>query len=320
MVERGMKILISGGAGFIGHNVVRRLESLGNEVIIQDNLTTYGIVDEALLNRLMTERLAGVDAKLIESDITTNITRTHIDIHKPDIIIHLAAFPRAKIVNENPEEGVPTMTTGLMNLLTAGARNNLKRFVYISSSMVYGDFYGSVPETHVCKPGSIYASLKLAGEQITKQFAKKHDFEYTIVRPSAVYGPRDVEDRVVSKFLINAMNDNPLWVHGSGEVLDFSYVGDVADGIVAAALNENGANETFNITFGRAEFIEDVAHIITTIANKGEIRITNRNASMPTRGTLNIAKAQKLLDYNPKVDIEEGFKIYYDWAQKFYSI
>ena len=139
-----MKILVSGGAGFIGHNVVRRLESLGNEVIILDNLTTYGITKKKLLKRLMYDRMAGVAAHRLESDIATGIARTHIDIHKPDIIIHLASFPRAKIVNANPEVAVPTMTTGLMNLLIAGARNNVKRFVYISSSMVYGDFNGGL--------------------------------------------------------------------------------------------------------------------------------------------------------------------------------
>lgn len=315
-----MKILISGGAGFIGHNIVRRLESLGNEVIILDNLTTYGIVEQELLDRLMEERLAGFKGHFLKSDIATGITRTHIDIHKPDIIIHLASFPRAKIVNSDPAVAVPTMTTGLMNLLVAGARNNVKRFVYISSSMVYGDFYGSIGERHVCKPGSIYASLKLAGEQITKAFAEKHGFQYTVVRPSAVYGPRDVEDRVVSKFLLNAMADKELSVHGGNEMLDFSYVGDVADGIVAATLNEAGANETFNITHGRAEFIEDAAHMMTTIANGGRIRIVGRNTSMPTRGTLDIGKARKILDYNPKISIEEGFKIYYDWAKTFYSV
>jgi len=315
-----MKILVSGGAGFIGHNVVRRLESLGNEVIILDNLTTYGITKKKLLKRLMYDRMAGVAAHSLKTDIAITTARTHIDIHKPDIIIHLASFPRAKIVNANPEVAVPTMTTGLMNLLTAGARNNLKRFVYISSSMVYGDFDGGITENAVCKPGSIYASLKLAGEQITKQFAENHGCEYTIVRPSAVYGPRDVEDRVVSKFLLNAMNDKVLNVHGEYETLDFSYVGDVADGIVLAALEDAGANETFNITYGRPELIADAAHMMTTIVGGGNLRICGRNLSMPSRGYLNISKARELLGYNPKISIEEGFKIYHDWAKAFYTV
>lgn len=315
-----MKILVTGGAGFIGHHVVRRLLSLGHEVIIMDNLTTYGIIEQELLDNLMEERLGGLDAKLIKTDITTHVTRTHIDIHKPEMIIHLASFPRAKIVNSDPANGVPTMTTGLMNLLVAGARNDVKRFVYISSSMVYGDFEGGIREEAICKPGSIYASLKLAGEQITREFAKKHGFDYTIVRPSAVYGPRDVEDRVVSKFLMRARLAATLFVHGEQETLDFSYVSDVADGIVLAALKDNGANDTFNITCGQSETLAHAAHLMTAIANKGVVRICDRDPNMPSRGHLDIRKARCMLGYEPQILIEKGFKYYYDWAQQFYSV
>ena len=315
-----MKIFVIGGAGFIGHNVVRKLENLGHDVRIMDNLTNYGIIDEDFMARLHDTRLATFKGTLHKTDITTNTSRTIIDIHKPDIIIHLASFPRAKIVNADPANGVPTMTTGLMNMLVSGARNSMSRFVYISSSMVYGDWDGGIHEDATCKPGSIYASLKLAGEQITKQFAKNHGFEYTIVRPSAVYGPRDVEDRVVSKFLRAAMEDKELYVHGEREILDFSYVDDVANGIVAAALQPAAANETFNITAGVGEYIQDAAHIMTTIANGGQLRIGQRNMEMPSRGYLKISKARKLLDYCPQHMIETGFKNYYDWAKRFYSV
>jgi len=315
-----MKILVTGGAGFIGHHVARKFEALGHEVIIQDNFTNYGITDKEHMDRLHAARLTGFEGKIIKSDITTTVTRTHIDIHKPDMIVHLAAFPRAKIVNENPADGVPTMTTGLMNLLVAGARNNVKRFVYISSSMVYGDFKYPAFETHATNPTSIYASLKLAGEQITKQFAKNHDFAYTIVRPSAVYGPNDVEDRVVSKFLLNAMNNKVLTVNGEFEALDFSSVFDVSDGIVLAALNDAGKNETFNITYGQQEIIQYAAHLMTIIAGGGELRIGERNPNMPSRAALSILKARELLGYNPKISIEEGFKNYHEWAKYFYSI
>ena len=315
-----MKILVTGGAGFIGHYVVRKLESLGNEVIIMDNLTNYGIIKKKLLKRLHEARLSGIDSKLITTDITDNITRTHIDIYKPDTIIHLASFPRAKIVNDNPAAGVPTMTTGLMNLLVAGARNDVKRFVYISSSMIYGDFDGGANESTVCKPSSIYASLKLAGEQITKMFAKKHGFCYTIIRPSAVYGPNDVEDRVVSKFLLNAMKNKPLRVNGDFESLDFSYVTDVAEGIVLASLNDNGMNETFNITCGHSKYISEAAQIMVNTVGSGKIKICDRNPSMPSRGYLDISKAKELLGYNPTILIGEGFKLYYDWAKRFYSV
>jgi nucleoside-diphosphate-sugar epimerase len=320
MVERGMKILITGGAGFIGHVVSHKLENLGHKVIILDKQTTYGIVEQELLDRLMEGRLAGFQGDFYNVDIGDTLTRIKIAEEKPDIVVHLAAYPRAKIVNSDPARAVPTMSTGLVNLLQGAANNGVQRFVYISSSMVYGDWYGGISERSACRPGSIYASLKLAGEQITKQFAKNHDFQYTIVRPSAVYGPRDVEDRVVSQFLIRAMRNEILNVHGRDETLDFSYVDDVAEGIVLATLKDEGANETFNITAGRPEFIDDAAHIMTTIVGGGQIRVTERNKEMPRRGYLQIAKAERLLGYEPKVYIEEGFQKYYAWAKRFYSI
>ena len=320
-----MKILVSGGAGFIGHNVVRKLEAMGHVVYIIDNQNTYGgLLDNWDLEQLMKERLKDIKAReemrFQRADIAWYNSKAYIYNFDPDIIIHLAAYPRAKVVNANPVEGVETMSVGLTNLLTAGATCNIKRFVYISSSMVYGDWEGGITERATCKPGSIYASMKLAGEQITKQIAKNEGFEYTIVRPSAVYGPRDVEDRVVSKFLLNAMRNETLYVHGEDETLDFTYVDDIANGIVLAALEPAAANETFNMTRGRAEFLDDAAHLMTTIVNKGTTRIVGRNTEMPSRGFLRIEKARKLLGYDPKYTIEDGFKAYYDWAKQFYSI
>lgn len=316
-----MKILVTGGAGFIGHHVVRRLKSLGHEVVILDNLTTYGIIEQDAMQALFDERLDSFNGQLYKEDIA-DFDGSVVTCMKenPELIIHLASYPRAKLVNDDPLKGVPTMTTGLMNMLQGGIVVDAKRFVYVSSSMVYGDWQGGIFENAKCTPGSIYATLKLAGEQITKQMAKKFGFDYTIIRPSAVYGPRDVEDRVMSKFLLRAMRDETLYVHGEREVLDFSYVADVADGIVAAALKDEGANETFNITAGRPEFIADAAHMVCTIVNKGRSEIVGKNKDMPSRGYLHIDKARRLLGYEPQYSIEQGLPIYYDWAKRFYSI
>jgi UDP-glucose 4-epimerase len=120
--------------------------------------------------------------------------------------------------------------------------------------------------------------------------------------------------------MLRAMRDEILNVHGSDETLDFSYVDDVAEGIVLATLSATGANETFNITAGRPEFIDDAAHMITSIVGGGQTRITGRNEEMPRRGYLQIDKANRLLGYEPKVYIEEGFQRYYAWAKTFYSI
>jgi UDP-glucose 4-epimerase len=110
--------------------------------------------------------------------------------------------------------------------------------------MVYGDFKDDVTEDAECQPQGQYGILKLAGEWFVKDYARRTNLAYTIIRPSAVYGPLDVEDRVISKFILNAMRGIPLKVNGAGETLDFTYVDDAADGIVAAALSDRTDNKT----------------------------------------------------------------------------
>ena len=144
------------------------------------------------------------------------------------------------------------MIEGLLNLLEFSIQNKVKRFVYISSSMVYGNFkntyFEGVDETHECNPIGQYGIMKLAGEWLVKDYSRRTGLIYTILRPSAVYGPLDVEDRVVSKFLLSAMRGETIQVNGPKEELDFTFVTDVAEGIVSAALSDNTNNMTYNIT------------------------------------------------------------------------
>jgi len=133
------------------------------------------------------------------------------------------------------------------NIRNQFTKNNIKRFAYASSSMVYGDFTNFVTEDAVCRPQGQYGIMKLAGEWLVKDYSRKSGLEYTIFRPSAVYGPLDVEDRVISKFLLTAMRGGVLKVNGVNETLDFTFVDDAADGIVAATLSDNTVNKTYNI-------------------------------------------------------------------------
>jgi len=308
-----MKILVTGGAGFIGHHVVEKLQWLGHDVFVLDDLTTYGVVPENIHQALMLERTANFKNPLYKLHIDDKVVKDIIRAIQPEMIIHLASFPRAKIVNANPNLGAITMIDGLFNLLDASMLANLKKFVYISSSMVYGNFEGGITEDAECKPGSIYAAFKYSGELITIRAAQQHGFEYTIVRPSAVYGPRDVEDRVVSKLILNAIRGGVLNVNGINERLDFSYVDDTADGIILAAFNNKANGEIFNITRGEDRTIHEAAQIITSMVGQGEINIREKDPTMPSRGYLDISKAKDLLGFSPTINIEEGFKKYYEW-------
>jgi nucleoside-diphosphate-sugar epimerase len=308
-------ILVTGGLGLIGHNVVARLESLGHSVVITDTQTNYGIVPQEELDYLMAERRKKiVTDRIFRIDIADHDGIDWLVVkHQLDTIIHMASFPRQKVVNANPQLGSRSMSEGLLNLLEASKKHQVRKFLYISSSMVYGDFTDDVSETTECRPQGQYGIMKLAGEWLVRDYTRSSGIAHTIIRPSAVYGPLDVEDRVIAKFMLTAMRGGTLNVNGAGETLDFTYVDDVADGIVAAALSSNTNNKTYNITKSHSRSLLDAANLAVKIAGRGTIEVRDRDADFPSRGALNIDAARRDFGYFPQVDVEEGFQAYYEW-------
>jgi nucleoside-diphosphate-sugar epimerase len=313
-----MRYIVTGGAGFIGHNVVRQLEALGHECIILDSVTDYGFVDRDELAYLMRERKNRIRANIHYIDL-----RDHKQIEDSfrtwctgsAAVIHLASFPRQKVFSRNPIWGADVMGTGLINLLELTKNYKIPKFVYVSSSMVYGDFRDGVRESADCAPVGQYGIMKYMGEKLVEDYARRGCFDYTIVRPSAVYGEYDVEDRVVSKFLLAAMRDQTLNVHGANEILDFTHVSDAAAGIVLAAVKPQANGNIYNITRSASKSITllDAAALCIKVAGRGKIDIQDKNAEYPSRGRLNIDAAKADLDYNPIVNFKQGVKMYYDW-------
>ena len=310
-----MNILVTGGLGLIGHNVVARLEQKEHDVIIADTRTNYGIIPQSEIDYLMAERLKKISGNNIyRIDITdANNIEWLIAKHKPQVIIHMASFPRQKVVNANPAWGSRVMMEGLINVCESAKKHGVERVVYISSSMVYGDFADQVEEDYDCKPIGQYGIMKLTGEDIVKDYHRRGAFDYAIIRPSAVYGPLDVEDRVVAKFMLTAMRGGVLNVNGAGETLDFTYVDDAADGIVAAATRIMARNNTYNITKSHSVSLLAAAEMIVKIVGQGTIECRDKDADFPSRGALNIDRARTILGYDPQVDVEEGFQNYYGW-------
>lgn len=313
-----MNVLVTGGLGLIGHNVVKRLQDQGHIVSIMDTLTNYGIIPQDEIDYLIAERTKKISLEgYYNSDITsTKAVDEAFYIEQPEIVIHMASFPRQKVVNANPAWGSRVMSEGLLNLLEASKKYGVRKFVYISSSMVYGDFTDDVTEDAVCKPQGQYGIMKLAGEWLVKDYSRRDNIVHTIIRPSAVYGPLDVEDRVIAKFMLSAMRGNVLNVNGAGETLDFTYVEDAADGIVAAALSSNTDNKTYNITKSHSRTLLDAANLAIKIAGKGIINVRDKDADFPSRGALNIDAARRDFGFDPKVDVEEGFNKYYEWLSQ----
>ena len=309
-----MNILVSGGLGFIGHEVVRLLKD--HNVMSIDNVTNYDFIPQQQVYDLVDLREKSLEHTVYNKPV--DIREKHLvnevfNKFKPDVVIHLASYPRQKVVLENPSVASEVMSTGLINLLEA-SKKTVSKFVYVSSSMVYGDFDDLVDETEQCRPRGQYAIMKYMGEKLVEDYSKH--FDYTIIRPSAVYGPRDVEDRVLSKFVIGALNNDTLSVRGADEVLDFTYVTDTAQGI-ALASTKDCKHSIYNVT--RCELLPitlaQAATTVIDIVGSGDWIEYGKDPNFPSRGRLSIARARTDLGYEPRVDFEQGCRQYIKWMK-----
>jgi nucleoside-diphosphate-sugar epimerase len=315
-----MKYLITGGLGFIGSEIIEKLSNEGHSVTCVDNKDTYDIISTVDLNKLIAWRTRNWDNKnvnVITGDILDRDVCLRAFKGEPDIVIHMATYPRAKIVDQDPINGIPKVIGTTTNLLWHASKFNTKKFVYISSSMVYGNFTDGTREESNTKPTNIYGEAKLTGERMTKLFAKRDGLNYTIVRPSGVFGPGDLPDRVVSKFFAKAMDNETITLHNGENKVDFTYRQDAAYGIIKAAQSEV-ANTSFNITAGNASSLRTLAETIIDITgSKSEIKDIGMQKLYPMRGTLDISRAKDLIEYRPQFSFRQGLESYYDWIRKY---
>lgn len=313
-----MKILITGGKGFIGSKIVEMLSKEGHSCIVVDNEDTYGIMRVDELQGLYKWRMKDWkhhNVLCINGDILDRLVCLKAFSHNPDIVIHLATYPRAKIVDSDPILGIPKVINTTTNLLWHSDKFDVRKFVYVSSSMVYGDFKDGTKEDASTKPKNIYGEAKLTGERLVKLFSKRDGLNYIIVRPSGVYGPGDMPDRVVSKFFGKAMKNESVTLHNGSNKVDFTYRDDAARGIVLAALS-SVANVSFNITAGNATSLRALAEKIIDITDSdSDIEDIGNHKLYPMRGTLDIGRAKDLIGYEPTHSLDDGLKKYYEWLQ-----
>lgn len=325
------RVVLIGGAGFIGHNLALKLNGLGAEVFVIDSLAVNNyhyfntnidaIPNSKLYLEIIQHRLDLLrenDIALIEQDSRAYIELSHI-IGKinPDTIIHLAAVAHADRSNKDPYSTFDHSLRTLENALDI-ARSpelNIKHFVYFSSSMVYGNFpAGYVTEETPCEPLGIYGALKFAGEKMVIAYNQVFDLPFTIIRPSALYGERCVSRRIGQIFIENAIRGLDVSISGNGfDCLDFTYIGDLSQGIVKVLINSNSRNQIFNMTYGQARSIKDMASILVEHFPDVKIKYLPKDKLMPDRGTLSVEKATKLLGYNPRYPLEVGFVKYIEW-------
>ena len=314
-----MKILVTGGKGFIGSKIVEML-CKEHKITVADNEDTYDIMTKEQLGNLYKWRTRNWNPKnvqVIKGDVLDRLVCLQAFSHNPDVVIHLATYPRAKIVDNDPISGIPKVINTTTNLLWHSEKFNVRKFVYVSSSMVYGDFSDGMKEDGKTKPKNIYGEAKLTGERLTKLFAKKTGLNYNIIRPSGVYGPGDMPDRVVSKFFEKALKNQAITLHNGDNKVDFTYRQDAARGIILSALSPV-ANVSFNITAGKATSLRTLAEkIIELTGSDSDLEDIGNHELYPMRGTLDIGRAKDLLDYQPEFTLDQGLQSYYDWIRQY---
>lgn len=311
------KILITGGAGFIGSYVCRRLLDMGHEVVVFDAFVQYISPLKSILKEYTELRFQGIadqiDFRRGDTRDKAHLRRVIMDT-RPDRILHLAALPIADLSNRHSEEALTSILEGAVNVLEVLRDVDfVDRFVYISSSMIYGDFEViPAPEDHPKRPKDIYGGTKYAGEVMTETYSRRYEIPYSIIRPSAVYGPYDVNRRVSQIFVENALLGKPITLFGGGiQTLDFTYVEDVTEGMIKVMFHENAEGEAFNITYGRGYTLRELADILLTQCPDLEVKVVEEeDVFRPKRGALSIEKAKKMVGYDPQISLEEGLKRY----------
>ena len=270
----------------------------------------------------LNERLALLRQKKIHLHIIDvrdyHITSSVINSINPDYVVHLAAIAHANKSNKDPFSTFDHSLRTLENVLDT-IRTKKTHLIYFSSSMVYGNFDGeAVKEDRVCNPIGIYGALKFGAEKLVIGYNQVFDLPFTIIRPSALYGERCVSRRVGQAFIENALSGIPLTVNGDGsDTLDFTYIDDLVQGVLRCIENKNSINQIFNITYGSARQIKELAEIVLDNFPSSKLECKPRDALMPVRGTLSIDKAKTLIGYDPQFPIEIGFKKYIDWYKSF---
>jgi UDP-glucose 4-epimerase len=296
----GKRILVTGGAGFIGFHLCKKLTERGLDVTIYDNLSSGKM-----------ENVKDVPkAKFTKADILD--LKKLCTLEKADLIFHLAAQVVVPYSMENPTEDFETNARGTLNVLEK-ARKDDSRLVFASSAAVYGNpTQLPTPETYGFHPFSCYGLSKVVGEEYCQMYANQYGLDITIMRFANVYGSRC--HGVINDFLDKLeKNPNKLEIIGTGQQSrDFVNVADVVNVLISAASRESAVGQTYNVGFGKTTKIIDLAQMILRILNlSGKTVVTTTGVSW--QGDINtiwfdISKTKKELNWTPKITLEEHLK------------
>lgn len=310
MSLKGTNALVTGGNGAVGCNLVKRLLEQDAKVTVLDDFSQSGTRNLKKHQNLV----------VIKGDITDKKSLSKIFSKKFDYVFHLAARFANELSVKDPLEDLRVNVQGTLQMLLYASKQKPERFLYTSSSSLYGHQQNSVmKEDLMPNPSTPYATSKLAAEYYCKSIHELYGMDYTIVRLSNSYGPYDPPGRyrnVIPNFFTNAIHGKPLTITGTGkETRDFTFVEDCVEGIILAATKNGGKNEIFNLGTGKETQIHDIAKLILNITgSKSKINYKPmRSFDHVKRRKMDISKAKRMIGYNPSTSINQGLEQTYKW-------
>jgi UDP-glucuronate 4-epimerase len=312
-----MKILVTGGAGFIGSHVVRALLQAGNAVAALDDFNDF--YDPAI--KRANVRAFDGNAGLIEGDIRdADKTKEVVVRGKYEAIVHIAARAGVRPSVLNPRAYIETNVIGTYNLLEAARAGEVSQFVLASSSSVYG-LANKVPfseDLAIPQTLSPYAATKLAAEHLCGNYSHLYGLSVVVLRFFTVYGPAQRPDLAIHKFTDRIFHGQPVQQYGDGSTRrDYTYVDDIVQGVVGALKYRRTPFEIFNLGENQTTTLSELIASIENALGKSAIieHLPEQQGDMPLT-CANIDKARASLGYHPKVKISDGIPKFIDWYLK----
>ena len=318
------KVLIIGGLGFIGSNLVFDL-SKDHEVVVLDANVNYFYPQDVYSSINLKFRYENYLKNCVIENLNSlniNQLRDKLEEINPEYIVNLGALPLAKNAIKNTEDAFDNIIITAKNICEIIKKNTMKtKYIHISSSMIYGDFEKNPnPENATKEPKEIYGSFKYASEKIVLGYSKMFGIKTNIIRPTAVYGPTDNNKRIISKFIMSAFkNEEILANNPENNYLDFTYIDDVVQGIKKVMFSETVNGEAFNLSFGKARSIMELIEIIRVKFPNLKFKSEKYDSFYPIRGSLDVSKLKKI-GYSPKFNLEEGIDKYIQFCKENYKL
>jgi len=312
-----MRLLVSGGAGFIGSHLVDSLLHDGHDVTVLDNFDPF--YPRAIKERNIASHRAAPRWRLIEADLR-NADEIRVQLaHEYDVIVHLAAKAGVRPSIENPLAYQDVNVRGTQNLLELAREAGIKRFVFASSSSVYG-VNPRVPwseEDHVLQPISPYASTKVSGELLGHVYSHLYGIRFIALRFFTVYGPRQRPDLAIHKFARLIMEGRPIPVFGNGQTRrDYTFIDDIIAGVRSAIDYDRSEYEVVNLGSNHTLTLRDmIAGLEAALGKPATIEQLPEQSGDVPQTWADISKAQALFGYVPRTSHTEGLRRFADWIR-----